>query len=146
MNKKTVNYLLMVIAAAIVVVGALFWVLSATINGFEWYKAHYTLYIVLGGPGIISLLVMIFNRNRMWGFIGFVALAAVFISAACWGDLSVWLPFVILLAAGIILYIAVFRPDKYDKGDNQKAGYKNYAERKAEEEAAKKAEDSGKKE
>lgn len=143
--KKRINYLLVVGAAAIIFVGVLLWVLKLTMeDDFTWYEAHYTLYIVLGGPGLVCFAAMAVNKIRLWGYIGLVSFVAAIVVAACFGDLKweVVVPFGVLILAGLILYFVVFGLPKWDKGDNQKAGYKTYAERKAE--AAAKAEDDAK--
>jgi len=130
--KRIINYLLLVAAAASVFVAALLWVLAGTVDGLADFGWKYFLYIALGAPGLICLAAMAVNRVRMWGFIGFVAVTAVIVIAAVVGDLYAWIPLVVLLAAAIVLYITIFRLPKFDRGDNQKAGYKTYAERKAE--------------
>ena len=142
--KRKINYLLTVAGAAIVFVGVLLWVLKLTTgNSIEWFQGQYTLYIVFGGPGIVCFAAMAVNRIRLWGYIGLMAIVAAFIVAICFGDLNVWVgvAFGVLILAGLILYFIIFRLDKWDKGDNQKQGYKTYAERKAE---AAKAEEKAK--
>jgi len=132
--KKMVKYLLGVVLAAAAVFAVLLWVLSMTVEGtFDWFKPYYMVYIICGVFGIVSLVYMIFARKRMWGYLGVLLFVPVIIVGFVKNDLPMAIPFIVLLVAGLFLTFALLGIKKWDAGDNQKAGYKTYAQRKAEE-------------
>lgn len=137
---KYVKYLVSVFVAAVIFAGVLLWVLSMTMDNFEWFKTYYLVYIFAGGLGIASFIYMLPLKNRMFGYIGAVLFIPVIIVAFIKGDIALGVPFIVLMFAGLFLIFKIFGIRKWDAGENQKLGYKTYAQRKAEEEAKEKKE------
>ncbi len=128
------------------VFAALLWVLGATdvlpSFGFAW--AAFTVSVVWG----VSFTVRVFVEKTAVMKKSWAILAGVFYLTAA-GSLigalalegKLVLP-IICLTAAVALFVGslVLGGKKWDEGDNEKPGYKNYYERKAEAEAAKAAE------
>ena len=128
-----------------VLVGLLFvgvavvWLLSAMeiikVN-LAWVIAAFA-----GGMGVVFLLKGTFEKNL--GFIkkfNIIVAAAFFIGAVLalvgtFIESHLVLPIIaIIITVALLLTILVVGGKKWDQGDNQNAGYKNYHERKKEEE------------
>lgn len=138
---RYLKYFLRVFAALAIFIAILFWVLSLTVkNGFEWFETYYMAYIIFGGLGAASIIYMFPSKNRLFGYIGTIFLIPVIIIAFVYGDIAIGVPFIVLFVAGLFLVFALFGIKKWDAGDNQKLGYKTYAQRKAEQEEKEKKE------
>ena len=150
MDKRFFSRILIPLAVVAVLVLWLLKELPATANVFAWYTLNWGVTIFLGVIGVKYLLDGIFMRSkgviaRRMTIIG----AAVFLVGAfvCL-TFSIAMPdqivvpiIAIIVAAALLIGIVVTGGRKWDAGDNQSVGYKNYHQRKAEEEkAAKQAE------
>ncbi len=133
--------------AALVFV-AILWVISVAVpNSLPGFSFAWASLIVTGVWGI-SYTARVFTEEQAmmkttWAIVAgifYLAAAGSLIGALALPD-SLVLP-IICLAAAIALFVGslVLGGRKWDEGDNQKPGYKNYFERKAEKEAQKAAE------
>lgn len=148
MNK---NFLFKFIMALGVLAAAVMWLLVAleVIPQFKW---AWTVVIIAGSWGLAFLLKG-FSRNnaaikKMNVFVGVALLTLAVIAliiALAVINVTGQLVFAIAataLAFALVVGILVTGGKKWDSGDNQKVGYKNYHQRKAEEEKAKAKENS----
>ena len=130
------------------VIVAVLWLLKelpATKDAFAWYSVAWGVTIYLGVIGLKYLLDGIFMRSKgvisrkftILVGVGFLVLAFLCLTfeIAIPGNLIA--PIIaIAFAAAILLGLLVTGGRKWDAGDNQTVGYKNYHQRKAEEEKA----------
>lgn len=140
--KNRIKYIFGVLIALIVFIAVLLWVLSASkVKGFDWFKPYpHMIYIICAGLGLASLLYMFVRKNRLFGYLAIILFIPAVVVAFVEGTIEIWIPFLVLMVAGLLLIFAVFGIRKWDAGDNQKLGYKTYAQRKAEKEAEEKKE------
>lgn len=150
MDKKFFSRILLPLAVLVVAVMWLLQVIPATADYFSWFSLAWTGTILLGVAGLKYLLDGIFTGSK--GVISrrltIIAGAVILVMALICLTFAIAIPenyiapiICIVIAAAIFLGLLVTGGRKWDTADNQKAGYKNYHQRKAEEE---KAEKSGK--
>ncbi len=139
------RHLFTVINLAALVFGLILWVVDVAsptaMPGFSFAWACFIVTVIWG----VSFLARVFFEKQVilkksWSILAgvfFVTAAVSLISALALPGKLV-LP-ILCLAAGVSLLLAslVLGGKKWDEGDNQKLGYKNYYERKAEAEAKK---------
>lgn len=143
MSKKFVFRLALGLSFVIV---AVFYLLNVmNIDGFGFFNLAVAVAIWTGVAGGAFLLYGLFGKNpvplkKLYVFVGagLLVVTALAVINHLAIDNKIILPviLVILSVAAVISVIAV-GGKKWDEGDNQKAGYKNYYQRKAEEEAKK---------
>ena len=130
------------IALAFLVV-ALFWLFYFILpEQFGWFNFSWGVVIVLGTIGVVSILTGIFGKTpsplkKFYIFIGagFALIAGlIIINATSTNENIVWPIVAIVVAAAVVISLFATKGKKWDHGDNQSIGYKNYHERKKEEE------------
>lgn len=143
MSRKILGKLLMLLA---VLAALIIWLITLiSPNTFGQFKAAYALAIICGAWGITFLLLGLFSKTNVitkkldfFIAIGFLV-ATVFAVFASFGldDKFIGVIVLIVIVAGLILGLLGTGGKAWDEGDNQKVGYKNYYERKADEEKEK---------
>ncbi len=142
------RHLFTVVNLAILVFAAILWVVDvAAPSAMPGFNFAWVVCIATGLWGV-SFLIRVFVEDQVvmkksWTILAvvfFVAAAGALIGALALPGKLV-LPIICLAAAAaVLLGSLVLGGKKWDEGDNQKPGYKNYYERKAEAEAQKAAE------
>lgn len=137
------NFVYKLLGALVVVVAAVLWLLSVVVpETFGWFNLAWAGVLACGGLGLIILLQGCFQQNvttikklKIWfGIILLVCAVLCLVSAIAIPE-SIVLPIIaIVVAVGLVITIFAVRGEKWDEGDNHKIGYKNYHERKADEE------------
>lgn len=133
------------LGALLVLVAAVLWILSLTMpEKFGFFSLAWAGVIICGGLGLILILQGCFQKNantikklKIWfGIVLVVCGVLCLISELAIPDNLVIPIIAIVVAVGLIITIIASRGSRWDEGDNHKIGYKNYHERKAEEEKA----------
>ena len=144
------NMLYKLLGALIVLVAAVLWILSLTVpETFGFFSLAWAGVIICGGLGLIMLLQGCFQKNvstikklKIWFGIALLVCAILCLVSELAIKDSLVIPIIaIVVAVGFVITVLATGGKKWDEGDNHKAGYKNYYERKAEEEK-KNAEDN----
>ncbi|MDR0426738.1 MAG: hypothetical protein LBH24_06195 [Clostridiales bacterium] len=139
MNK---NFLFSFLIALSVLAAAILWILSVTVEAFAFFSWSWAVVIVAGGFGLAFLIKAVFTRNnpavkKLYIFaaalFAVIAVAALVVASVI-PDNIVFPIIAVIAAAALLLGVLVTGGRKWDTGDNQKVGYKNYYQRKAEEE------------
>lgn len=142
------NFIFKLLTAVLFVLVSVLWLLSAVLPdafgglSLAWLIAIFAfglgvLFIVRGitDKELVSLRKFYVFLGTMFLVAGVCALIGTFITSV-----SIALPVVaIVLSAGLLISTLFVRGRKWDAGDNQTAGYKDYRQRKAEQEAAEQA-------
>ena len=146
MSKKFFFRLLMILGA---LVAGILWLLSVVIpDTFGWFNLSYAIAIITGVGGISFILLGVFEKsnvlvkklNIFFGAGLIIVMIFALVSAIKFPTNWV-LPIVaIVLVVALLIGLVVTGGKKWDEGDNQKVGYKNYEQRKAEEEKRKEKE------
>ncbi|MCL2539815.1 MAG: hypothetical protein FWE53_00055 [Firmicutes bacterium] len=138
--------------ALIWVAAAALWLLSvleATKATFGWFNLAWAATIIAGSTGIVVILGTILGKGGYFGkrFKIIFGAALMIVAFGCLtaaivvpGEI-IWPIIAVVITVAILLSILVVGGKKWDQGDNQNAGYKNYYQRKAEEEKKNKKED-----
>ena len=150
MDKRFISRVLIILGVNAVLVLWLLKEIPATANMFGWYSVAWAATIFSGVVGLKFLLDGIFMGSKgvisrkLLILLGTACLIFAFIclTSAIVIPENIVMPIIAIAAAGaIFLGILVTGARKWDGADNQRVGYKNYYQRKAEEEkTAKKAE------
>ncbi len=149
MSKK---FLFGFVLGLIFVVAAVLWLLSIVAEDtFGWFTLGWAVTLIAGGFGIAFILRGLFSKTAgpiKKFYIYFGAGMLVMAVLALVGELSmpgkIVLPIIaIILTAALLLGFIAVGGKKWDQGDNQNVGYKNYYQRKAEEEAKNKDKKDG---
>jgi len=144
MNK---NFIFKVLAAVLFVVVSVLWLLSAVLpDAFGGLSLAWLIAIFAFGMGILFIVRGIVDKELISLRKFYVGLGVVFVVAGVCAligtvinSVSVALPAVaVALSAGALVSTLFVRGKKWDVGDNQQEGYKDYRQRKAEQEAAEK--------
>lgn len=147
MDKRFFSRVLIILGVIAVLVLWLLKELPATASMFGWYSTAWAATIFSGVVGAKFLLDGIFMGSkgvisrRLLIILGTVCLAFAFIclTFAIAIPENIVLPIIAIAVAGaIFLGLLVTGARKWDGADNQRVGYKNYHQRKAEEEKAEK--------
>ena len=145
MDKRFLGRFLVSLA---ILAAAVLWflsVLDATKDMFNWFNLAWAGAIISGSLGLKYVLGRMFIKSdvttkkaAIWFGAGFLVLTLFCISWAIAMPKDIILPIVAIILTGALFVGILFTGGKYwDSGDNQKAGYKDYRTRKAEEDAAK---------
>ncbi len=142
------RHLFTVVNLAILVFAAVLWVVDvAAPTAMPDFTFAWVCFIATALWGVSFIVRVFFEKQIMlkksWTFIGsiFLVAAAVCLISALALPGKLILPILCLaIAVAVLVSSVVLGGKKWDEGDNQKPGYKNYYERKAEEEARKAAE------
>lgn len=143
------NFLFKLLCGLVVLAAPVLWLLSLIIpETFGWFNASYAVAMVSAGIGVLLLLRGVFKKDNViykkaniWLGLGLL-LVTLFSLVSAIAIPSNWIvPIVcIVLALGFVLGIIATGGKGWNVGDNEKVGYKNYYQRKAEEEKAKEKE------
>lgn len=137
------NFLFKLLIGLIILAGPVLWLLSLIIpDTFGWFNLSYAVALVSGGVGLLLLLKgvfkkdnIVFKKANIWLGMGLLVVTLLSIASAIALPDNWILPIICVMAAlAIVLGIIGTGGKKWDTADNQKAGYKNYHQRKAEEE------------
>lgn len=137
------NFLFKLLIGLIILAGPVLWLLSLIIpDTFGWFNLSYAVALVSGGVGLLLLLKgvfkkdnVVFKKANIWLGMGLLVVTLLSIASAIALPENWILPIICVMAAlAIVLGIIGTGGKKWDTADNQKAGYKNYHQRKAEEE------------
>lgn len=137
------NFLFKLLIGLIILAGPVLWLLSLIIpDTFGWFNLSYAVALVSGGVGLLLLLKgvfkkdnVIFKKANIWLGMGLLVVTLLSIASAIALPDNWIAPIICIMAAlAIVLGIIGTGGKKWDTADNQKAGYKNYHQRKAEEE------------
>ncbi len=150
MSKKFAFRFTLGLVAVVVAVMWLLSVIPATKEAMGWFTLGWAITIIAGVFGLAFIFRGLFGKNfgpikklNIYFGAGFI-LVAVF---AMIGELaieaedakSLVIPIIaVVVTVALLLGFIAVGGKKWDQGDNQNAGYKTYAQRKAEEEKAKK--------
>ena len=133
------------------VVAAVLWLLSVVVpETFGWFNLAWAATIIAGATGLVILLKALLGKGSVPGkkFRVMFGAAMLLVAFACLTTAIVvpkdiiWPIIAIVVTVALLFSMLAVGGKKWDQGDNQNAGYKNYHQRKAEEEAAKKNQDS----
>ena len=137
------NFLFKLLIGLIILAGPVLWLLSLIMpDTFGWFNLSYAVALVSGGVGLLLLLKgvfkkdnVVFKKANIWLGMGLLVVTLLSIASAIALPENWILPIICVMAAlAIVLGIIGTGGKKWDTADNQKAGYKNYHQRKAEEE------------
>lgn len=137
------NFIFKLLAGLIILAAPVLWLLSLVVpETFGWFNASYAVAMLCGGIGLLLIFIGVFVKNtgtikkiKIWLGIGLL-IVTLFSLASAIALPSNWIiPIVcIVVALGLVLGILATGGKNWDTADNEKVGYKNYFERKAEEE------------
>ncbi len=140
MSKK---FLLRVLGVGILAVAAVFWLLKELdVAGFEKFNLAWAGFIVTAGWGTLEILSTVFHNDggvtfkkaRIGLAVVLYILAVLCLVFAIAMPKNIVLPLIaVIVAGGLVVSVIVTGGKKWDEADNQKVGYKNYHQRKAEE-------------
>lgn len=150
MSKKILVRLL--VALSFLVAAVFFFLSVLEVEPFTEFSASWAGVIFAGVSGIALLFNAIGTKNSVTLKKLNVALSAVLLAVALVCLVSAlalpqnWILPLILILVGVMLVLGILITGgkKWDEGDNHKVGYKNYYQRKAEEEKAKRKEENEK--
>lgn len=140
------NFLFKLLCSLIILAAPVLWLLSMVVpETFGWFNASYAVAMVSAGIGVLLLLRGVFKKGNVvykkaniWFGLGLLLVTLASIASAIAIPENWIAPIVcIVIAAGVVLGILATGGKSWNVGDNEKVGYKNYYERKAEEEKAK---------
>ncbi len=135
--------------ALIVVIAVVFWILSETIpESFGKFSLAWAGVMICGGIGLVFILqgclqedVTMAKKLKIWLGVVLIACAILCLISAITIPNSLILPIIsLVIALGLVITILATHGAKWDEGDNHKKGYKNYFERKEEEDKEKEIE------
>lgn len=146
MDKRFFSRILIILGVVAVLVLWLLKEIPATAEMFSWYSVAWGATILSGVVGLKFLLDGIFGQGvisrKFLILLGAVCLIGAFLCLAQSVGVipnNLIMPIIaVALAGAIFLGIMVTGARKWDGADNQRVGYKNYHQRKAEEEKAEK--------
>ena len=130
------------------VLASVLWMLSS-MGHFDGFCGRVAAAIISGTWGLVFLLQAVMVKNlptplkKMRAFIaiGLFVIAVLMIIAIFGWDDDIILPVIaVIVSVGLLIVVLAVKGEKWDMGDNQRAGYKTFFERKAEQEALEKKE------
>ena len=131
------------LGAFIILIAAVLWLLSVVVpETFGFFSLAWAGVLLCSGLGLIMILNGCFQKNistikklKIWFGVALVICAILCLVSELAIKGSLVIPIIaIVIAVGLIVTIFATGGKKWDEGDNHKVGYKNYFERKAEEE------------
>ena len=137
------NLIYKILGALVVIAAAVLWILSLTVpETFGFFSLAWAGVLLCGGIGVIFLLNGIFQKNittikklKIWFGVGLLVCTVLCLVSAIAIPENLVIPIIaVIVAVGFIITILATAGKKWDEGDNHKVGYKNYFERKKEEE------------
>lgn len=137
------NLIYKILGALVVVAAAVLWILSLTVpETFGFFSLAWAGVLLCGGIGVIFLLNGIFQKNittikklKIWFGVGLLVCTVLCLVSAIAIPENLVIPIIaVIVAVGFMITILATAGKKWDEGDNHKVGYKNYFERKKEEE------------
>lgn len=137
------NLIYKILGALVVVAAAVLWILSLTVpETFGFFSLAWAGVLLCGGIGVIFLLNGIFQKNittikklKIWFGVALLVCAVLCLVSAITIPENLVIPIIaVIVAVGFMITILATAGKKWDEGDNHKVGYKNYFERKKEEE------------
>lgn len=137
------NFLFKLLIGLIILAGPVLWLLSLIVPAtFGWFNLSYAVALVSGGVGLLLLLKgvfkkdnVVFKKANIWLGMGLLVVTLLSIASAIALPKNWILPIICIMAAlAIVLGIIGTGGKKWNTADNEKVGYKNYHQRKAEEE------------
>jgi heme A synthase len=140
MSKSFLGKVLSLIAILLAVV---FWILNiAEVEAFAWFNLSFAIGIIAGTLGIVTLGKAIANKTtslkKLYSIFGVLLLAIaaieIILNFIPMDDLSkyLWPGIIGIIAVALFIATLVSGGKAYDTADNEKVGYKNYFQRKAE--------------
>ncbi len=137
------NLIYKLLGALVVIAAAVLWILSLTVpETFGFFSLAWAGVLLCGGIGVIFLLNGIFQKNittikklKIWFGVGLLVCTVLCLVSAITIPENLVIPIIaVIVAVGFMITILATAGKKWDEGDNHKVGYKNYFERKKEEE------------
>ena len=137
------NLIYKLLGALVVIAAAVLWILSLTVpETFGFFSLAWAGVLLCGGIGVIFLLNGIFQKNittikklKIWFGVALLVCAVLCLVSAITIPENLVIPIIaVIVAVGFMITILATAGKKWDEGDNHKVGYKNYFERKKEEE------------
>lgn len=137
------NLIYKILGALVVVAAAVLWILSLTVpETFGFFSLAWAGVLLCGGIGVIFLLNGIIQKNittikklKIWFGVALLVCAVLCLVSAITIPENLVIPIIaVIVAVGFMITILATAGKKWDEGDNHKVGYKNYFERKKEEE------------
>ena len=137
------NLIYKILGALVVVAAAVLWILSLTVpETFGFFSLAWAGVLLCSGIGVIFLLNGIFQKNittikklKIWFGVALLVCAVLCLVSAITIPENLVIPIIaVIVAVGFMITILATAGKKWDEGDNHKVGYKNYFERKKEEE------------
>lgn len=136
------NFLFKLLIGLVILTAPVLWLLSLiNSENFGWFNASYAVAMVSFGVGMLLILRgtfkkdnVLFKKANIYLGIGLLIVTLFSIASAIALPDNWIIPIIcILVGIGFVLGIVVTGGKKWDTADNQKVGYKNYHQRKAEE-------------
>ena len=137
------NFGFKLLIGLIILAAPVLWLLSIIVpKTFGWFNLSYAVAMVSAGVGLLLLIKGVFKKDNVlfkkaniWLGIGLLVVTLFSIASAIALPDNWIAPIIcILVALGVVLGIIGTGGKKWDTADNEKVGYKNYHQRKAEEE------------
>ena len=137
------NFLFKLLVGLIILAAPVLWLLSLVQpETFGWFNLSYAIAMVSLGIGLLLILRGVFKKDNvlykkanMWFGRGLFVVTLFSVASAIALPKNWIVPIVcVLVGLGLVLGIIGTGGKKWDTADNEKVGYKNYHQRKAEEE------------
>lgn len=136
------NFIFKLLIGLVILAGPVLWLLSLTVpETFGWFNLSYAVAIVSGGVGALLILFGVFKKGsttykkaNIYLGVGLLVVTVVALAMAIALPKNIIAPIVcVVVAAGLVVSIIATGGKSWDEADNNKVGYKNYHQRKAEE-------------
>ncbi len=137
------NLVYKVLGALVILAAAVLWILSLTVpETFGFFSLAWAGVVLCGGLGLLMLIQGCLQKNvstikklKIWFGIALLICAVLCLISELAIPGNLIIPIIaVMVAFGLLITILATGGAKWDEGDNHKAGYKNYFERKKEEE------------
>jgi len=137
------NFVFKFMITLVIVISAVLWMLSVIFpTDFAEFSLAWAVVILSGGIGILFVLYGLFKKDitvlkktYIWIGAGLLVIALFALASAIIIPNSYIVPIIALIGAvALLLGVIATGGKKWDHGDNQDLGYKNYHQRKAEQE------------
>ena len=137
------NFMFKMMTGLIILAAPVLWLLSMIVpDVFGWFNASYAVAMLSLGFGLLLLLRgmfkkdnVLFKKVNIYLGIGLLIVTLLSVASAIALPENWIIPIIcILVALGLVLGIMATGAKSWDTADNEKVGYKNYHQRKKEEE------------